>query len=256
MLTRPIHTRRTATALTRWLLATAALASAAACGDPARPTAPPDESIAGSRAAGDVALPDGEYVAELHPLNARVQNALDPDRADGALGVAHGKAFFTVRNGQFTARVEANGLEPDMPHAQHIHTATRCPPASADVNGDGIVDVVEGVPFYGPILVPLDDDLALQGAGAFPTATGRRGTIHYQASVALDALLADLNAPDPNPADAVVKLNGAPLALETRHVVIHGVDIHTFLPPSVATLGTAPAQATLPVACGAIRKIG
>lgn len=252
MRTRPRHSRRTPTTLALSLLVTATVA---ACSDPARPVAPPDESIVASHTASDLGLPDGDYVAELHPLNAKIQNAFDPDRADGALGVAHGKAYFTIRNGQFTARVDANGLEPNMLHAQHIHTATRCPPASADVNGDGIVDVVEGVPFYGPILVPLDDNLAVQGAGTFPTATGRRGTIEYQASTALNTLLADLNAPDPNPADAIVKLNGAPLALETRHVVLHGVDIHTFLPPSVASLGTAPAQATLPVACGGIRKI-
>ncbi|HEU4642988.1 MAG TPA: hypothetical protein VFS44_11085 [Gemmatimonadaceae bacterium] len=250
-----MHTSPTSTRRTTTTLALLGAATLAACGDPMTPMAPPDESAAHSRAASALGLSDGDYVAELHPLNAAVQNALDPERADGPLGVARGKAFFTIRNGQFSARVDARGLEPNMPHAQHIHTATRCPPAAADVNGDGIVDVIEGVPFYGPILIPLDDNLAVQGAGAFPVATGRQGSIQYQASVALNTLLADLDAPDPDPTDAIVKLNGAPLALETRHVVLHGVDIHTFLPPSVATLGTAPPQATLPVACGPVRKI-
>jgi len=34
----------------------------------------------------------------------------------------------------------ANGLQPGMIHPQHIHAAAQCPPASADVNGDGFVD--------------------------------------------------------------------------------------------------------------------
>jgi hypothetical protein len=141
-----------------------------------------------------------------------------------------------------------------MIHPQHVHAADRCPPASADVNHDGFVDVLEGVPFYGPILIPLDDDLASQAAGAFPTASGRRGVLDYHASTSFGALLADLNAPDPDPTDAVVKLGGAPLALETRHVVLHGVDPSTPLPPTVASLPGVPAYLTLPVACGEITK--
>ena len=200
-------------------------------------------------------LPDGEYEANLHPLNAAAQQALDPDAADGARGVARGKAYFTVVGGQFTASVSAMGLESGMIHPQHIHAAADCPPASADVNHDGFVDVLEGVPYYGPILIPLDDQLASQATGSFPTATGVRGILEYAATTSLAAMLADLNAPDPNTADAVVKLNGAPLALETRHVVLHGVDPSTVLPASVASLPGLPAYLTLPVACGEIRRV-
>ena len=80
--------------------------------------------------------------------------------------------------------------------------AIHLPPASADVNHDGYVDVA-----------------------------------------------------DPDPADAVIKLNGAPLALETWHVVLHGVDSATPLPSSVASLPGVPAYLTLPVACGEIRRV-
>jgi len=232
----------------------------AACADnsPSTVNAPAGASMAShSMVHGDQAdaLPDGDYEADLHVLNAGVQEHLDPDRADGARGVTRGKAFFTVKNGEFTAVVSAMGVEPNMIHPQHIHAAASCPPASADVNGDGFVDVIEGVPFYGPILIPLDDNLASQAAGAFPTAVGIQGLLNYTATTSLTALLNDLNAPDPDPTDAVVKLNGAPLALETRHVVIHGVDAHTPLPPTVASLPGVPAFLTLPVACGEIRRI-
>lgn len=208
-----------------------------------------------SASSHDAGLPDGDYEANLHVLNAAAQNGQDPDRADGARGVARGKATFSVRNGMVTAMVSADGLESGMIHPQHVHAAAACPPAAADVNKDGYVDVIEGVPFYGPILIPLDSDLGSQATGSFPTATGVRGTLEYAASTPLATLLADLNAVDPNPADAVIKLNGAPLALETRHVVLHGVDAATPLPSTVASLPGLPAYLTLPVACGEIRKV-
>ena len=147
-----------------------------------------------------------------------------------------------------TAVVDVQGAEPnDSPlpeglHPQHIHAASQCPPMSADVNGDGIVDVIEGLPFYGAILVPLDGDISntTSEIPTFPIATGDKGTYHYQASTSLATLEAAI---------------GAPLALPTRHVVVHGVDINTPLPPSVQSLPGLPAQITLPVACGEIRKV-
>ena len=209
----------------------------AACSDSSSSAiAPTDVLPDRSAAAHHSDLPDGDYEANLHVLNAAAQNAQDPDRADGARGVARGKATFTIRNGEVVAMVSAEGLESGMIHPQHIHSADKCPPSSADVNHDGYVDVIEGVPFYGPILIPLDSDLGSQATGTFPTATGIRGILDYVASTPLATLLADLNAPDPNPADAVVKLNGAPLALETRHVVLHGVYAKTPLASSVASL--------------------
>lgn len=228
----------------------------AACSDSSSSAASPTDALpVRSAAAHQMDLPDGEYEANLHVLNAAAQNGQDPDRADGARGVARGKATFTIRNGEVVAMVSAEGLESGMIHPQHIHSAATCPPASADVNHDGYVDVIEGVPFYGPILIPLDSDIGSQATGSFPTATGVRGILDYVASTPLATLLADLNAPDPNPADAVIKLNGAPLALETRHVVLHGVDAATPLPSTVASLPGLPAYLTLPVACGEIRKV-
>jgi hypothetical protein len=128
----------------------------AACSDSGSSAAPPTDALLIRSASHQMDLPDGEYEASLHVLNAAAQNGQDPDRADGARGVARGKATFTIRNGEVVAMVSAEGVESGMIHPQHIHSAAKCPPSSADVNHDGYVDVIEGVPFYGPILIPLD----------------------------------------------------------------------------------------------------
>ena len=117
------------------------------------------------------------------------------------------------------------------------------------------MDVIEGVPFYGPILVPLDSDVAHQAGGEFPFVHNHGGALTYRETAPLNTLLGDLNAPDPNPGDAVVKLDGQPLNLAGRHVVLHGVDASTPLPSTVASLPGLPAYLTLPVACGEISRV-
>jgi hypothetical protein len=209
------------------------------------------------RAAGDAVTVMGDmsggltegalYVAELHPLNPGLQNKIDPDRHT-PLGVATGKAYFRVVNGMLTAQVDMSGTEPAATpfpegiHPQHIHAADRCPTAAADANGDGIVDVIEGLPYYGPILVPLDGDISngTSEVPTFPFGAGDRGTYHYEAS----ALLATLE-----------QALGEPLNLPVRHVVVHGIDLSTPLPASVQSLPGLPAQVTLPIACGEIREV-
>ena len=173
----------------------------------------------GSGNGGDAAV----YVARLTPLN--------PDENGQAVT---GTATFTIEEGVFTAEVDARGLA-----------------VTDDANGDGVLDVVEGVPAYGPILVPLDEELAdLSFQTLFPEAESVRGRpgygiIDYEASTAFEALQDALNEE---------------LALDTRHVVLHGVAIDTELPGSVQTLAfpsgdPIPPQITLPVACGEIRRV-
>ena len=230
-------------------LGTALLLGACAADAPTSSAFAPASGDAAMAAMGGMGgLEEGAlYVAELHPLNAWVQQRLDPDPRTPR-GVTEGKAYFRVKDGMLTAVVDVQGAEPnDSPlpeglHPQHIHAASQCPPMSADVNGDGIVDVIEGLPFYGEIHVQLDGDNSntTSEIPTFPIATGDKGTYHYQASTSLATLEAAI---------------GAPLALPTRHVVVHGVDINTPLPPSVQSLPGLPAQITLPVACGEIRKV-
>ncbi len=213
------------------------------------PTAAADPGASSSGAAqGASSAANGQgaqiYLADLKPLNPQV-----------GFGSVQGHAKFQIVNGMFVAMDEATNAQPGMIHPQHIHAAASCPPPSADVNHDGYIDVIEGVPFYGPILIPMDSDLTNQAAGTFPFVADQGGALHYHASAALNALLADLNAPDPDPSDAVVKLNGAPLNLPGRHVVVHGVAPDTPLPSTVASLPGLPAQLTLPIACGEITAV-
>jgi hypothetical protein len=167
----------------------------------------------------------------------------------------NGEASFEIDDGDLVAAVEAENLFPDIVHPQHVHAASRCPDASADTNGDGFIDVMEGAPAYGPILIPLDSDLSSQAAGDFPMAD-EDGELEYEESADLNTLLGDLLSADPNPEDPIAKLApGEDLALGTRTVVLHGIDPSFALPETVASFGDTPANVTLPVACGEIVPI-
>jgi len=88
-----------------------------------------------------------EYSVKLYPLNQS--------------GVS-GKVEISLKgNNRLKISLEAEGLEPGRPHPQHIHglndlslNAT-CPGIEADIDGDGLISVGEGFPFYGPIVLPL-----------------------------------------------------------------------------------------------------
>ena len=183
------------------------------------------------------------YTAELVALN--------PDVGPGPVD---GQAKIFVKNDTIRIQLNARNVAPGIAHAMHIHAADRCPDASDDANNDGVVDVIEGLPKYGAILVPLDSDLTSQAAGEFPTASNG-GSLHYNQADDHSEMLMDLMATDPNTGDAVIKLApGEALNLAGRHIVVHGVDPSTALPATTASLGTAPPQATLPIACGEISE--
>ena len=86
-----------------------------------------------------------------------------------------GTATLMLDGDMLTVHIQASGLEPGMIHPQHIHgfkdsnKNAVCPPMSADMDGDGLIELAEGLPFYGPILLPLQP---------FPVAPD--GTIDYK----------------------------------------------------------------------------
>ncbi len=152
---------------------------------------------------------------------------------------------------RFEVSVEAGGLAVEITHAQHIHAAGECPTMADDANGDGFLDVVEGLPSYGGILIPLDSDLDNQEAGEFPTADAT-GVVDYRGTNTLTGLLEGIRGDD---ADIFVELDENEMVVpETRTVVLHGVALGTSLPESVASIGGLPADATLPVACAELER--
>jgi hypothetical protein len=181
------------------------------------------------------------YVSNLQPLND-----------SGVTGDVDLLEDFD--NDVFSVSVEAAGMAENTLHPQHIHATSACPDASADANADGFVDVVEGLPAYGAILIPLDGDLSEQAPGmpeGYPVADGA-GIVDYSANTGLSEMIGNLQAADP---DAPLTGLDGDLALTTRTVVLHGIaeTSSTTLPDTVQSVGGNPAYLTLPVACGTIQ---
>ena len=87
-----------------------------------------------------------KYQVDLAPLNSS--------------GV-YGEVELVLKGNKLTIEIEASGLEPDKIHPQHIHGIDKpvknstCPGLEADSDADGIISVTEGLPAYGPIILPL-----------------------------------------------------------------------------------------------------
>jgi hypothetical protein len=97
-----------------------------------------------------------------------------------------GRVNFTRDDDAQTLRVRADitGLTPGRLHLNHIHgrfdaagnpANSVVPPPTADTDGDGFVEVLEGVPFYGDILLSLEQPAPQPGSahqGPFADAGG------------------------------------------------------------------------------------
>lgn len=85
------------------------------------------------------------FVVDLDPLNN--------SGVDGA-------ASLTLRGNQLTVQIRATGLVPNQTHPQHIHglagTMNATCPTAAMAGADGVLSLEEGLPAYGPVLLPLD----------------------------------------------------------------------------------------------------
>jgi hypothetical protein len=180
------------------------------------------------------------YTAQLHPMNAKVTGV-----------ETSGEARFSIAGDTLTITVNAEKLPPDMMHLQHFHgfkdnRDATCPTETADVNLDGIIDLIETEPTSGTTMVPFHDDPVSMEIvrDTYPKA-GADGTFQYQKTVSLKNLDA-----------AFAKAFGdKELDLDRRVVFIHGILASTKLPTSAASLGTIPAQVTLPIACGEIKRV-
>lgn len=180
------------------------------------------------------------YVAHLQAMNTSVTHTHTA-----------GEARFTVNGDQLTIDIKVHGAPADTVHWQHFHgfkdgQAANCPSAAADVNHDGVVDLIETGKASGTTMVPfITDPTSMDVAhGNYPKADAH-GDYHYHEVVSLQALDAAFAKAFPD----------QQLDLAKRVVYIHGVPDSTKLPASVASLGPIPAQVTLPIACGKIARV-
>ncbi|HEY8616383.1 hypothetical protein [Phenylobacterium sp.] len=154
-----------------------------------------------------------------------------------------------------TVAISARGLEPDQPHVQHIHgfldgQDAMTPTRALDSDRDGFIELAEGVPAYGPVLLNLttvhDNGSGMEnghshesGLEGFPTAPG--GEIMFVESYQL-------------PRDML----GADPMLALREIVLHGMTVGAGAgagtPGEVD--GTAGYKLVLPVASGELTEAG
>ena len=180
------------------------------------------------------------YVAKLHPMNESVTGLKTT-----------GEARFVVNGDQLEISIDAKHLPPGMMHLQHFHGfvdnhQATCPTAAADANGDGVVDLIETEPMSGTTMVPFHADPVSMKVvtDTYPKASAA-GSYDYHKTVSLSALTKAFEQSSHSTA----------LDLDRRVVFIHGVPSTTKLPGTVASLGTIPAQVTLPIACGEIVRV-
>lgn len=174
------------------------------------------------------------YTANLNPLNAGSHTVGDVTYTIPTTG---GTATVNLKGDRVTVTVMVDGVTPLTLHPQHIHAGTMCPNATDDTNADGFVDVIEGLPKYGGILVSLDSTIntGAQSDLNFPVANAN-GSYTYSAAGSRSHIQEEIETA---------------LKAADRHVVIHGISPTGMpLPSSVQSLPGLPAWATLPVACG------
>jgi hypothetical protein len=131
---------------------------------------------------------------------------------------ASADAELSLDGNDLTVRIAGDGFFDGFPHAMHFHGEPGgdnvCGPLNpgdegfdeADVDGDGFLSVVEGVPAYGPVTVSLttEGDTSADSALAvdrFPTS----GTLDYERTFEVSDEVAD--------------------NLSSLHIVIHGADL-------------------------------
>ena len=177
------------------------------------------------------------YTSKLQPLNA-----------DKIGRSASGTASFEIKDGNLAIVIDASGLTPGLLHMQHFHgfpdgKDAECPATTADVNGDGYVDLLETEPASGTTMVPFHAHPATLEipSDTYPVAD-KSGAVHYQKTESVEKLEKGLQE----------KFKAPGLALAKRVIIVHGVAQDTKLPDTVKSLPGVPAQMTLPVACGAI----
>ena len=179
----------------------------------------------------------------------RFHASLDPvphrPSADNGSDV-HGSSRLRLEGTRLRVRLRAMGLD-SLPHAMHIHglghpEVAFCPGREArnDLVDDGLIETVEGLEDYCPILVSFTKRGDTSPASAlaldrFPVAN-EDGKLFYKRTFSI-------------PRDVAKRLG-------QFHIVVHGEDLNNDgkYGGRMTALG-APLEAELPVACGEIERM-
>lgn len=172
---------------------------------------------------------EGSYRAILRPMNNHLSGFLPS-------GVAEIKILGDS--------VQVKTLLDDdarVNHMQSIHMGTVCPTIEHDLNKDGLIDLVEAKKASGEVFIPLDADLNsdAEGAGLYPLGD----SFTYIENASLSKFESDAKS-----------RTGQSLNLAGRVVLIHGVHGATKMPETVAPHGSMTRQASVPIACGILRR--
>ena len=199
-----------------------------------------------------LAVSSGPALADTSVVEARLQE----QNNSGAGGTA---SLTATEDGRLTVKIQAEGLVPGQPHAQHIHGTAggahfMCPSMASDKDGDGYLTNEEATGEYGTIFLALttrgdasaDSGLAID---RMPVAD-KSGRVDYERTFDADELPADLLA-----------------NLAELHVVQHGIDVNDNGRYDLESLGEStfaknlgaagvPEEATNPATCGVVTGAG
>lgn len=177
-------------------------------------------------------------------------------------GIA-GKAVLLVdQNTQtLTVDIQASGLEANQMHIQHIHgftdgTDSKSPTLAQDTDGDGFVELAEGLPSYGGILLNLtmNPENSVHDHGAdhdhtdaavFPTV-GADGKLSYHQAFNFGTGNADAKA-----------IFDSIIPLELKEIVLHGESTTAVQGAGTSgeVNGTLGYKLALPVASGELMGV-
>lgn len=158
---------------------------------------------------------------------------LKPLNNSGASGQAELRLSYDHRD--LTVLIQARGLEAGGQHISHIHglsssgqpVNSTCPTTAQDSDGDGFVELAEGLATYGPILIDfmnIDPD--------------EDGQVNFKTTVHLTG-------------------DEMALPLQLREIVVHGMSVGAVGAGTPGEVdGTAGFKTVLPVLCGDIRVTG
>lgn len=175
-----------------------------------------------------------------------------------------GSAEMTLDTNEMTLAfaMALTGLEPGQLHVQHIHGAfddtgdpaqSLSPTLADDADGDGFIELFEGFPKYGPIVLELrDPDTDLNGG--FPVTRPDGTSVFTWVFDLMDERVYGSNILTPDPDDRFTARDLMPLNF--REIVIHGLTLGAGDGANGGEADGTPGYKTvLPVAVGRIEQV-